>query len=169
MLTVDSVPVSALVIAPGTPSDGLARLTSSTRRDNVNLYYEDAANRDAANEVQCKDTGEIGGVAGGSTSLNGAIPCDQYTQPTAKVHDRDRLFMVGVAGPAVCAPSAKAIVDNAPCGWPTLSQTCQAALKQLDSCTCLDAARTMTRPPCVNTLNPPQCQTAVAKLKACQT
>ena len=167
MQTVDGMPVSALFILPGVPADGLARLTSSSRRDNINLYFDDAGNRDAANESLCPDTGEIGGTPG-SGSRKGALACDQYTMPIEKKFNRDRLFIVGVGGPGVCISAAKALVDAAPCGWPNVSSACTSARESLDSCTCLDAARTLTRPPCVNTLNPGQCETAVTRLAECK-
>lgn len=169
MLTVDGTPVSALFITPGTPADGLPRLTSTTRRDNIDLYFEDAPNRDGAIEKQCKDTGEIGGGSAGSGSLKGALSCDQYTQPTAKGHDRDRLFLVGVAGPAVCIPSAKDIVDNVPCvSGGSMKGMCKTALTNLDACTCLTAARTLTRTPCSTSTTGSACQDALASLKQCK-
>jgi hypothetical protein len=117
----------------------------------------------------CPDTGEIGGDAG-TGSRKGALACDQYTMPLDKKFNRDRLFMVGVGGPGVCAPAAQAIVDAIPCGWPTVSGTCKAAVEALDSCTCLDSARIMTRPPCATPAgtNPPECAAAATKLQECK-
>jgi hypothetical protein len=168
MLSVDGVPVSALFIMPGTPSDGLARLTSSDRRNNISLYFEDAPNTDGAIVKQCPDTGEIGGDAG-TGSLKGALSCDQYTKPAGKGHDRDRLFMVGVAGPAVCIPMAKDIVDNVPCGsGASMKPVCKTALRSLDACSCLTAARTLTKGTCSTSTAGATCQDAIAILKQCK-
>jgi hypothetical protein len=167
MLTVDDVPTSALIITPGPAPDGLSRLGSTSRRDNITLYFEDAANRDGADSSLCPDTGEIG-YSTSTALIRGAPACDRYTKPSDTRMSRDRVFTVGVGGPGVCVSAAQTLINNAPCGWPTVSGVCLAAAEQLDACTCLEGARKLLRPPCVNTLNPPECEAAIQRLATCK-
>ena len=172
MLIVDGTPVSALFFTPGTPVDGLPRVptppVSAARSNNLALYLEDQSNNQAANSVTCPYVPETGGGSGGSL-MKGAASCDTYTRPTSTARDRDRIFTVGVASAGTCASNAQMLVDNVPCqhGGSATKPECQTAIDNLDSCTCLTAARTMLQSPCRNTANPPQCQAAIAQLQAC--
>lgn len=172
LLSVGGTQVSALFFMPGTPLDGLPRLASTSRRNNLGLYLEDAANNDGANRTLCPDTGEIGETSGSGSALTGATTCDTYAAPSATVPDRDRLFTVGVAAPGTCQANAAILLSRAStttCGGPgnSVLPECQAAVDAMDSCTCLGAARALTRPPCYNVLNPKQCQAAITQLQAC--
>jgi hypothetical protein len=176
-LTVDATKTAALLFTPGTPADGLARLppvmpgaslTSAqrSRADNINLYLQDSSNRDGA---ACADVGEIGGPKPGSGTLSISVNCDRYVTPASTARDRDRIYMLGVATAAICASNAQALANAAPCGsaWTITNPVCQAAMPNLDSCTCASAAGTLARPPCTNTTNPSACQTALSQLNVC--
>jgi hypothetical protein len=178
LLTVDGTPVSALFFTPGTPQDGVARLNppsgQSSRIDNLALYLEDAANNDAGNASNCPDVGEIGGDSPSRTILSGTRAlCDQYTRPTSRSFDRDRLYTVGEFNAAVCSTQAQAVLNVAPCGvgysGSSVNPVCTSAISKLDGCPCKSAARVMVNPPCRNESNSPQCQAAIATLQSCGT
>jgi hypothetical protein len=173
MLRVDNTPVSALFFTPGTPVDGLARLSNSSRRDNLTLYLADAANNDGGNTTLCPDVGEIGGDAE-SGMRPGQLVCDNYTKPASTAFDRNRLWMVGVAPPGTCAAAAQAILDAAPCGVGYAGQSvnpiCSSARETLDACPCKSAAKAMVEVPCRNTNSAdPHCAAPVATLQQCGT
>lgn len=159
--------VSALLFTPGPPLDGIARMNTSSRRDNLSLYLQDSSNNDGASNA-CPDVGEIGGTEG-SGMRTGALSCDTYVVPTSRSMNRDRLFMVGVSSPGTCAAHASTLLSNATCsiGGGAVKAVCQTAVNNLDACPCLDGAREMIATPCRNETNSPQCQVAMAQLKAC--
>lgn len=170
-LTVDSTKTAALFFTPGTPppDDLGARLPPAaqlSRADNIDLYLQDSSNRDGA---ACADVGEIGGPKPGSGALSISVNCDRYVTPTSTARDRDRIYMLGVATAAICASNAQALANAAPCGsaWTITNPVCQAAMPNLDSCTCASAAGTLARPPCTNTTNPAACQAALSQLMVC--
>lgn len=173
MLRVGDQWVSALLFAPGPPLDGIARLNPPAgqlaRRDNLALYLEDPQNNDGAS-AQCPDVGEIGGPMEVSGLRTGAASCDTYVVPTARTANRDRIFLVGVTPPGVCATEASTLLNNVTChsGGSAVKPACEAAVRNLDACPCLQAARTMVEPPCRNTTSPPQCQAAISTLQTCR-
>jgi hypothetical protein len=178
-LSVGSTKVAALFFAPGSPLDGQARVpplqfgaslssAQRARADNLSLYLQDAQNNDGANS-SCPDTGEIGGDPGWG-AINGAASCDQYVEPSSTARNRDRLYMLGAATAATCTSNAQALVAAAPCGtgWTVTNPVCQAAVPNLDACSCATAARVIAQPPCNNVIaGEPQCQAAVALLQTC--
>jgi hypothetical protein len=170
MLTVDGTPVSALFFTPGTPPDALARLTSTSRRDTLSLYLQDAENKDGADEPACRDVGEIGGATG-SGMIPGQPQCDRYTKPTSKAIDRNRIFMVGVEAPGTCAANSQTILTSAPCGvgysGSSVNPVCTTAASNLDACPCKSAAKVMVVEPCRNESVSPQCIAAIATLGQC--
>jgi hypothetical protein len=175
MLTVDSAPVSALLFTPGTPPDGIPRLNppagQSARTNDPTLYLQDAQNNDAASSTYCPNVGEIGGVSGSGILSGTREFCDQYTKPTSKAFDRNRLYTVGTADPAVCATQSQAILNVSPCGdgfsGSSVNPICTSAAQNLDACPCKSAAKVMLKSPCRNTSNPPQCEAAIATLQQC--
>jgi hypothetical protein len=101
-------------------------------------YLEDAQNNDGANDL--------------------------YVTPTAAALDRDRITTFG----GQCAQNAAALLALAPCGQPPkLNPQCTTLATSLQVCSCASAASQMITPPCENTLNPGQCQSAVAALQTC--
>jgi hypothetical protein len=181
VLSVDGLPVSALIMTPGTPdippttkpedAGKLTRLTSAGRRNVIEHYFEKAANEHRTVFLKCPDTGEIGGSAGGS--LPPADPtCDRYTVPDDKRFNRDRLFPIAVGTPGskgTCAVNSRTLLDNVECGGPgnSIKSICEKAVQNLGACTCMAAAKTLTRPPCTNNTNSPKCEAAISQLEAC--
>lgn len=142
-LTVDGkTGISALFFTPGTPLAAINR-----PGNNLSDYLEDAENRD-----------------GWSTGAN-----DIYVTPTAKTFDRDRIYtLAGGASTQQCANNAAALLALVPCGQPPkLNPQCTTLAANLAGCSCASAAAQMITTPCENTLNPSQCQSAVAALKSC--
>lgn len=160
--------VSALLIAPGAPLDGIARMQpptgQSSRKDNVLLYFEDPANQDGA---ACLDVGEIGGNEGWGM-LTGATTCDAYVVPTSRSMNRDRLFTVGVSSPAQCAANAQ-ILLNTTCHLTgtQVKPECLTAVSNLDACPCLEGGRAMLEVPCRNTPNATPCSAPRVQLQQC--
>lgn len=94
-VTVDGVAVKAIIISPGTPLDGAARLSDEDRRDVIAWYFEDAKNRNGANPAICPDVGELANNAPLTDSaFKGQAVCDQYVTPTATTFDRDRIYKI---------------------------------------------------------------------------
>lgn len=94
-VTVDGVAVKALILSPGTPSDGLGpRLTSISRRDDIDLYFDNPQNRTGANILTCPNVGEIGDGPAPSGNFQGQPACDMYITPTATGFDRDRIHTI---------------------------------------------------------------------------
>lgn len=172
MLRVGDSWASALLFTPGPPLDGIARMNpppgQAARRDNLALYLEDAQNNDGASGA-CPDVGEIGDATPPAGNFKGALSCDTYVVPSATGRNRDRLITVGTSDPAVCTAQTSTLLANATCaaGGGAIKPVCQTAVAGLDACPCLEAARVMVTPPCMNTTNPPQCQAAIAQLKSC--
>jgi hypothetical protein len=163
--------VSALFFTPGTSPDGQPRLASVARRDTLSLYLSDAANNDGGDTALCPNVGEIGGDAG-SGMRPGQLVCDTYVKPTSAAFDRNRLWMVGVSSPAMCAAAAQQILDAAPCGvgfeGRSVNPICSNAVATLDACPCKKAAEDMLKQPCRNTNSAsPHCAAPAATLRQC--
>ena len=141
-LSIDKNPGHAVVlITPG--SAGANRPKGWT--GNWGHYIDDAGNRDGDN---------------------------RFVTPASKANDRDRLTTIpDDVPPASCAPNAQMLIRNAPCHTTgTASKpVCEAAVRNLQVCVmCSGQAGVMLDEPCRNTLNPPECQTAVAGLQGCK-
>ncbi|MEA3154760.1 MAG: hypothetical protein QOK44_2349 [Betaproteobacteria bacterium] len=166
LLSVNGAPVSALLFTPGPPPAGVDRATVGNR-DNLALYLDDLQNNDKGT---CPgwDTENANGL-GVPPLLGVPASCDTYFTPTSTAVTRDRLFMVTLPS---CALSATTLVQEAlinPCspGGGAVRAACQTAADALATCTCAPAAQTLITPPCYNTLNPGQCQSAVTQLIGC--
>jgi hypothetical protein len=161
--------ISALIITPGPPVDGIGRLTDGSRIDNINWYFEDAENRDGANWSTCRDVGEIGDSTPSSwVNYKGALSCDEYVVPRSKARNRDRIFTIGDSDPVVCATNAQVLL-NTICHLTgnAVKPECQVAVKNLDACPCLEGAREMLEVPCRNTHSAAPCQAPLAQLSVC--
>lgn len=165
-LTVDTKAVAALLFTPGPPSDGLPRLTSAARRDNLALYLESPLNNDGADLPACKDTGEVGAGNPPGGNLKGETSCDTYATPNSPELNRDRIFII-----TDCGASAATLLASAICsiGGGEVKPVCATAVEELQTCTCRNAGVVMVTPPCRNELNSPQCKKAIAELKTCKT
>jgi hypothetical protein len=167
--------VSAVLLTPGTPADGVARPSTS-----LSSYFESTQNTHA-------------GLTCSGTSVNTA--CDVYAAPPAIGHtpsgieipllDRDRIFTVTtdplpVTPPPVeltkcqtAAGSLASIARSTTCGGPgnSVIPACKVVVTQLGNCGCKAAANTMIKPPCYNVSNnanpPKQCTSALTQLDTC--
>lgn len=101
-VTLDGVAVKALIISPGMPLDGAARVSDGKRRDLIGFYFEDPypppghpVHADRVNTKVCPDVGEIGTVeTPPSGNFQGQLTCDAYETPTGSGPGRDRIYVV---------------------------------------------------------------------------
>lgn len=161
--------VSALIITPGPPLDGVARLTQSSRINNINWYFEDTENRDGANSSICRDVGEIGdGTPSSWINYEGALSCDEYVVPRSKAMNRDRIFMTAVADPVICSTNAQVLLDmTCHLTGNQVKPECMTAVRNLDACPCLEGAREMLEEPCRNNHSSSQCKAPLTQLQIC--
>jgi len=95
---------------------------------------------------------------------------DRFVTPASKSLDRDRLYTIpDDLAPYSCNNNAKTLIYHAPCHTTGSDSkpVCKQAVKQLEMCSCNAAADVMIDEPCRNTLSPPECQTTVSTLQAC--
>jgi hypothetical protein len=97
---------------------------------------------------------------------------DRFMTPASKSLDRDRIYTIpDDLPPASCNTNAKTLIYHAPCHTTgtNVKPVCAKAANNLQFCTmCSGEATVMTTPPCRNTLNPPECEAAVATLQGCK-
>lgn len=157
-------------------------------------YIDDAENRDANPQPADPGTGAVADPAFNDAyrtppqacptgecpaNINGVRRCvaSAATCPVNVTSTfRDRLYSIPSPNPPIqCGAHARSLVRNAPCHTTgtNVKPPCQNAYDNLtnrvNSCpvSCGSAANTMITPPCRNTLNPPECQTAVTTLNTC--
>jgi hypothetical protein len=140
-LALDGQPGYAMILlTPGAAAPGQVRT-------NWNTYIDDVPNRSG----------------------------DRWVKPGSKQFDRDRLFPVGdLLPPESCTPNAKLLIKNLTCHctggqcWNQVKSECVIAANNMAGCpACYNAGQVMITPPCRNTLNPKQCQAALATLQGC--
>ena len=168
-LSVSGTPVDALFFTPGTPLGSINRESSTSARNNLVNYLEDAENNSGGHldlTSVCPNPPELG-----NSTYTGLVPpvplsCDQYVTPTSTAMDRDRITTLTLTQ---CAVNATALVQLAPCGQPPkLNPQCTAYSTNLLACSgCSAASVVMINPPCQNSVKPSACQAALATLRAC--
>ena len=97
---------------------------------------------------------------------------DFFITPQAKSLDRDRLWTLpDDLPPASCNTNARILIRSAPCHTTgtSVKPVCAKAASNLQFCSqCSGDGTVMIAEPCRNSLNPPECEAAVAKLQTCK-
>jgi hypothetical protein len=97
---------------------------------------------------------------------------DRFVTPKSKSPDRDRLLTIpDDLPPASCRTNSQILIKNAPCHTTGSDSkpVCKRAVHNLKAhCGCAPSGEALIEEPCRNTLNPPDCEAAVATLQACK-
>jgi hypothetical protein len=166
MLTVDAMPVSALLFTPGPPPPLPVNRATDPDRDNLTYYLDDAENN---NKAACPGSGVEHANNPPSPPPVVVVPpnCDTYVRPISTAPGRDRLFPITACATAATLLAQEALSAACGPGGAGIRPACQVQVDALAACGCAAAAQTIIDEPCRNTLNPGQCQSAITNLFQC--